>query len=251
MEMLVTKFSNGKYRNQGELFAETFGVRTCYLELLYERYGTRILCKRKKLSGNCKITRQEHKVGVERIAAQLHVFRDTRYYPYKAQRKSNLRNSYRHRGMFWKQEVLDYIDEKLSQTWSPEQIAKTSCGMKLPLFRTIYRWIDEKYLCTILKNLRRKEESGNDWGTAEELRRERAYGNGIRAHTAAKNSGMESGHGGIGTREKQSMLCHACGEKNEILYCGKDSGQKGRNDGKSDYLRAFRTSERSGKNNYM
>ena len=39
MEMLVTKFSNGKYRNQGELFAETFGVRTCYLELLYERYG--------------------------------------------------------------------------------------------------------------------------------------------------------------------------------------------------------------------
>ena len=85
--------------------------------------------------------------------------------------------------------------------------------MKLPLFRTIYRWIDEKYLCTILKNLRRKGESGNDWGTAEELRRERAYGNGIRAHTAAKNSGMESGHGGIGTREKQSMLCHACGEK--------------------------------------
>ncbi len=40
------------------------------------------------------------------------------YYPYTAQKKSNLRNSYRHRGMFRSQEVLNYIDEKLSLTWS-------------------------------------------------------------------------------------------------------------------------------------
>ena len=34
-------------------------------------------------------------------------FRDIpRYYPYTAQKKSNLRNSYRHRGMFWKQTVV-------------------------------------------------------------------------------------------------------------------------------------------------
>ena len=57
-----------------------------------------------------------------------------RHYPYTAQKKSKLRNSYRHRGMFWKQEVLEYIDEKLSQTWSPEQIANTPCGMKMPPF---------------------------------------------------------------------------------------------------------------------
>ena len=55
------------------------------------------------------------------------------YYPYTAQRKSDLRNSYRHRGTFWKQEVLDHIDEKLLQTWSPEQSFKTPCGMKMPL----------------------------------------------------------------------------------------------------------------------
>ena len=66
-------------------------------------------------------------------------FRDIpRYYPHTAQKKSNLRSSYRHRGMFWKQEVLDYIDEKLSQTWSPEQISNTPCGMKMPSFKTIY-----------------------------------------------------------------------------------------------------------------
>ena len=78
-------------------------------------------------------------------------FRDIpRYYPHTAQKKSNLRSSYRHRGMFWKQEVLDYIDEKLSQTWSPEQISNTPCGMKMPSFKTIYRWI-ERYLHSTLK----------------------------------------------------------------------------------------------------
>ena len=92
-------------------------------------------------------------------------FRDIpRYYPYTAQKKSNLRNSYRHRGMFWKQEVLDYIDEKLSQTWSPEQIANTPCGMKIPSFKTIYRWIDERYLRSTLKNLRRKGKTRKRMG---------------------------------------------------------------------------------------
>ncbi|MBQ4099426.1 MAG: helix-turn-helix domain-containing protein [Clostridia bacterium] len=47
-------------------------------------------------------------------------YRDVpRYYPYTAQKKSNLRNSYRHQGMFWDRKVLDYIEEKLSLTWSP------------------------------------------------------------------------------------------------------------------------------------
>jgi len=78
------------------------------------------------------------------------------YYPHTAQKKSNLRRSYCHRGMFWDKEVLEYIDEKLSLTWSPEQISKTPCEFKMPSFKTIYRWIDERYLRSTLKNLRRK-----------------------------------------------------------------------------------------------
>jgi len=58
--------------------------------------------------------------------------------------------------MFWDKEVLEYIDEKLQETWSPEQISKTPCGMKMPSFKTIYRWIDERYLRSTLKSLRRK-----------------------------------------------------------------------------------------------
>ena len=78
------------------------------------------------------------------------------YYPHTAQKKSDLRRSYCHRGMFWDKEVLEYIDKKLSLTWSPEQISKTPCELKMPSFKTIYRWIDERYLKSTLKNLRRK-----------------------------------------------------------------------------------------------
>lgn len=74
----------------------------------------------------------------------------------KKNTKSNLRNSYRHCGMFWSKEILDYIEQKLSETWSPEQIANTPCEFKMPSFKTIYSWIDEKYLRSTLKNLRRK-----------------------------------------------------------------------------------------------
>ena len=62
---------------------------------------------------------------------------------------------------------------------------------------------------------------------------------------------LGSGYGSIGTREKQSMLCHARGEKDKILYSDKDPGQKGRNDGESDHSGTVRISERSGENDHM
>ena len=164
-------------------------------------------------------------------------FRDIpRYYPYTAQKKSNLRNSYRHRGMFWKQEVLDYIDEKLSQTWSPEQISKTPCGMKMPSFKTIYRWIDERYLRSTLKSLRRKGKT------------RKRLGNGGRFTTGKS---IRKRDGGVRTREKQGVFCHARGEKDEILYCREDPGQERRNDGESNHRGAFPISQRSGKDDHL
>ena len=60
------------------------------------------------------------------------------YYPHTAQKKYLLRRSFCHRGMFRDKEVIDYINEKLALTWSPEQIANTPYeGMKLPGFKTI------------------------------------------------------------------------------------------------------------------
>ena len=67
-------------------------------------------------------------------------------YPHTAQKKYLLRRSYCHHGMFRSQAAVEYINEKLKATWSPEQIACTPCGLKMPSWRTIYRWIYEKYL---------------------------------------------------------------------------------------------------------
>lgn len=61
---------------------------------------------------------------------------------------------------FHPQEIIDYIEEKLRATWSPEQIACTPCEVKMPSWRTIYRWIYEKYLVNgNLKVLRHKGKS--------------------------------------------------------------------------------------------
>ena len=75
-----------------------------------------------------------------------HMYDIPTYYPHTAQKKYLLRRSYCHRGMFWDHEVIEYINEKLRATWSPEQIACTPCELKMPSWRTIYRWIYEKYL---------------------------------------------------------------------------------------------------------
>ena len=68
------------------------------------------------------------------------------YYPHTAQRKYSLRRKFCHRGMYRNRDVLDYIEDKLNKTWSPEQIAKTPCEIKMPSCKTIYRWIYEGYL---------------------------------------------------------------------------------------------------------
>ena len=80
------------------------------------------------------------------------------YYPHTAQKKYLLRRSYCHRGMFQSEDVIKYIEEKLLATWSPEQIACTPAPIPMPSWRTIYRWLYDKYLLNgNLKVLNEKE----------------------------------------------------------------------------------------------
>lgn len=82
------------------------------------------------------------------------------YYPHTAQKKYLLRRSYCHRGMYWNQETIDYIEKRLLETWSPEQISCTPASVPLPSWRTIYRWLYDKYLLNgNLKVLRKKGKS--------------------------------------------------------------------------------------------
>ena len=80
------------------------------------------------------------------------------YYPYTAQRKYEYRRRFCHRGLFWdNEELINYIESKLKLTWSPEQISNSRVNMKLPSFKTIYRWLYDGYLLNgNLKCLRKK-----------------------------------------------------------------------------------------------
>ncbi len=86
-----------------------------------------------------------------------HMYDKPTYYPHTAHKKYLFRRSFCHRGMFGNQDIVKYIEEKLKLTWSPEQIAKTPCELKIPSFKTIYRWLYEKYILNgNVKVLRKK-----------------------------------------------------------------------------------------------
>ena len=114
------------------------------------------------------------------------------YYPHTAQSKCNLRRSYCHRGMFWEPEMIPYIEGKLLETWSPEQISRTPSPFeKMPSPRTIYRWIYDKYLLKgNLKVLRRKGKSPLGHG----VRRKNNLGKSIRKRDKSVYSRQEAGH---------------------------------------------------------
>lgn len=75
-----------------------------------------------------------------------HMYDIPTYYPHTAHKKYLFRRSFCHRGMFGNKEVINYIEKRLLETWSPEQISNTHCELKIPSFKTIYRWLYEKYL---------------------------------------------------------------------------------------------------------
>ena len=120
-----------------------------------------------------------------------HMYDIPTYYPHTAQKKYLLRRSYCHRGMFHSQEVIDYINEKLKATWSPEQIASTPCELKMPSWRTIYRWIYEKYL--VNGNLKVLRPKGKSHGT-KETRGKYSKGKSIRKRDKSVYSRQEAGH---------------------------------------------------------
>ena len=129
------------------------------------------------------------------------------YYPHTAQEKYLLRRSYCHRGMFRSQEVIEYINEKLKATWSPEQISCTPCDLKMPSWRTIYRWIYEKYLVNgNLKVLRRKGKSHG----VKETRGKYNKGKSIRKRDKSVYSRKEAGHGEAGTVVSGQGKSKAC-----------------------------------------
>lgn len=154
-------------------------IGKCYEEGLSERQIARLLGRSpstisREIRRNCTYVNDSQK-----------------YYPHIAQKEYHLRRSHCHRGMFHSQEIIDYINEKLKETWSPEQIACRPCKLKIPTWRTIYRWIYAKYLVNgDLKVLRRK---GKNHG-GKETRGKFNTGKPIRERDKSVYWRLEAGH---------------------------------------------------------
>ena len=120
-----------------------------------------------------------------------HTYDVPTYYPQTAQKKAMLRSSYRHRGMFWGEEVIAYIEDKLYKTWSPEQISNAPCEIEMPSFKTIYRWIYQGYLVKgNTKVLRRKGKTKD----GKETRGKYNLGKSIRKRDKSVYRRKEAGH---------------------------------------------------------
>ena len=162
----------------------TIEERCCLREYYKKGYSYRKIAK--------LLGRNVSSVSRELCRNCTHMYEVPSYYPHTAQKKSNLRRSYCHRGMFWSQELIKYIEEKLLATWSPEQIANAPSPLKkMPSARTIYRWIYEKYLLNgNLKVLRRKGKSH----LGKETRGKFNIGKSIRKRDKSVYKRKEAGH---------------------------------------------------------
>jgi len=141
------------------------------------------------------------------------------YYPFTAQRKYGFRRSFCHRGMFGNEALIEYIEEKLNSTWSPEQIANTECDLKLPSFKTIYRWIYAGYLVKgNVKVLRKKGKTRKRLGNGGRF----TTGKSIRKRDKSVYKRKEVGHWEIDTVVSglgKSKACFAtCVERKTRYY---------------------------------
>lgn len=136
-----------------------------------------------------------------------HMYDIPTYYPHTAQKKYLLRRSYCHRGMFHSTELIAYIEEKLLATWSPEQIACSPSPYDMPSWRTIYRWLYDKYLLSgNLKVLRRKGKSHGN----KETRGKFNKGKSIRKRDKSVYSRQEAGHWELDTVVSGQGKSKAC-----------------------------------------
>lgn len=83
------------------------------------------------------------------------------YFPQSSQKRYEKRVSKAHNVVQYPLEVIQIIERRIRETWSPEQIASFYKGQGFPCFKTIYKWIGEG---TILggdrRLLRRKGKGG-------------------------------------------------------------------------------------------
>jgi IS30 family transposase len=165
---------------------------------------------------------------ISREIKRNHCGRKFKYLPHIAQEKYEKRRLSCHRRTKMDESIKNYIEDKIHQNWSPEQIACRECGRpdNFPSFATIYRWINHGYLIKGDKTkLRRKgrftrpqEKRGRfNIGKTIKSRPKEVYKRNIMGHWEADT--VESGRNGHTRKSKYCFVTIA--ERKSRLYLAK------------------------------
>ncbi len=90
---------------------------------------------------------------------------DNDYYPYSSQKRYEERKSEAHNIIQFPLEVIQIIEQRIKETWSPEQIAAYYKNDGFPCYKTIYKWINEGIIINGNKSLLRRKSKGGWYET--------------------------------------------------------------------------------------
>ena len=89
----------------------------------------------------------------------------TNYYPQTSQKKYEKRISKAHNIVQFPLEMIQIIEQRIKETWSPEQIAAFYKDQGFPCYKTIYKWINEGTIINGNKKLLRRKGKGGWYET--------------------------------------------------------------------------------------
>ena len=90
---------------------------------------------------------------------------DTNYFPQSSQKRYQKRISKAHNIVQFPLEVIQIIEQRIKETWSPEQIASFYKDQGFPCYKTIYKWINEGTIINGNKKLLRRKGKGGWYET--------------------------------------------------------------------------------------
>ena len=90
---------------------------------------------------------------------------DVDYFPQSSQKRYEKRVSKAHNIIQFPLEVIQIIEQRIKETWSPEQIAAYYKNDGFPCYKTIYKWINDGTIINGNKSLLRRKGKGGWYET--------------------------------------------------------------------------------------
>ena len=101
---------------------------------------------------------------IKRNSGELNDFGES-YTVKRAEQKHKSRVSQAHNIVQFPLEAVQIIEQRIKETWSPEQIAAFYKGQGFPCYKTIYKWINEGTIVNGNKSLLRRKGKGGWYET--------------------------------------------------------------------------------------